>query len=58
MFNFTLLNDDQGSSDEEQKEEPRDLRSRGLCLVPLSCTSYVTNDNGSVWSPPNYSGGT
>ncbi|RWR82448.1 transcription factor bHLH110-like protein isoform X1 [Cinnamomum micranthum f. kanehirae] len=47
-----------GSSDEEQKEEPRDLRSRGLCLVPLSCTSYVTNDNGSVWSPPNYSGGT
>ncbi|XP_052168935.1 uncharacterized protein LOC127785524 isoform X1 [Oryza glaberrima] len=32
-----------------------DLRSRGLCLVPLSCTSYVTNENG-VWPPPNFRG--
>ncbi|XP_039120184.1 transcription factor bHLH110-like [Dioscorea cayenensis subsp. rotundata] len=43
----------------EEKEEPKpDLRSRGLCLVPLSCTSYVTNDNGGLWSPPNFRGGT
>lgn len=49
----------QGSEDEDNSEEPkRDLRSKGLCLVPLSCTSYVTNDNGSVWSPPNFRGGT
>ncbi|KAK3160092.1 hypothetical protein QOZ80_1BG0055080 [Eleusine coracana subsp. coracana] len=40
----------------DEKEETRpDLRSRGLCLVPLSCTSYVTNENG-VWAPPNFSG--
>ncbi|KAL5227060.1 hypothetical protein ABZP36_015325 [Zizania latifolia] len=32
-----------------------DLRSRGLCLVPLSCTSYVTNENG-IWAPPNFRG--
>ncbi|CAL4977263.1 unnamed protein product [Urochloa decumbens] len=39
-----------------QQEETRlDLRSRGLCLVPLSCTSYVTNENG-VWAPPNFRG--
>ncbi|GAY32449.1 hypothetical protein CUMW_273730 [Citrus unshiu] len=30
------------NGDEEPK---RDLRSRGLCLVPLSCMSYVTNDD-------------
>ncbi|CAM0879416.1 unnamed protein product [Alopecurus aequalis] len=38
----------------DQREEAKvDLRSRGLCLVPLSCTSYVTNENG-VWAPPNF----
>ncbi|XP_011028888.1 PREDICTED: transcription factor bHLH110-like isoform X2 [Populus euphratica] len=42
-------------------EEPkRDLRSRGLCLVPLSCMSYVTSDGGGggIWPPPNFGGGT
>ncbi|OEL32152.1 Transcription factor bHLH110 [Dichanthelium oligosanthes] len=39
----------------EQEETRLDLRSRGLCLVPLSCTSYVTNENG-VWAPPNFGG--
>ncbi|XP_010254736.1 PREDICTED: transcription factor bHLH110-like isoform X2 [Nelumbo nucifera] len=49
-----------GSGDGERNEEPkRDLRSRGLCLVPLSCTSYVTNDGSGVWPPPpNFGGGT
>ncbi|OVA18762.1 Myc-type [Macleaya cordata] len=43
---------------EGSNEGKRDLRSRGLCLVPLSCTSYVTNDDGgSVWSVPNFGGG-
>lgn len=42
------------SNARDQKEEAKvDLRSRGLCLVPLSCTSYVTNENG-VWAPPNF----
>ncbi|KAJ4701989.1 putative Transcription factor [Melia azedarach] len=51
----------QGGSMEETDEEPkRDLRSRGLCLVPLSCMSYVTNDAGAggIWPPPTFGGGT
>ncbi|XP_020268330.1 transcription factor bHLH110-like [Asparagus officinalis] len=49
----------QGAEASKEKDEAKpDLRSRGLCLVPLSCTSYVTNENGGVWSPPNYQGGT
>ncbi|BBG94890.1 basic helix-loop-helix DNA-binding superfamily protein [Prunus dulcis] len=42
-------------------ETKRDLRSRGLCLVPLSCMSYVTSDigeGGSIWPAPNFGGGT
>nr|BAK06321.1 predicted protein [Hordeum vulgare subsp. vulgare] len=34
-------------------EEPRDLRSRGLCLVPVSCTDHVAGGGGNgadVWS--------
>ncbi|CAL9749331.1 unnamed protein product [Musa acuminata subsp. burmannicoides] len=38
------------ASNGESDEPRRDLRSRGLCLVPLSCTSYVTTEQG-VWSP-------
>ncbi|MCO5555607.1 hypothetical protein L7F22_009152 [Adiantum nelumboides] len=29
------------------EESKPDLRSRGLCLVPLSCTLQVANDNGA-----------
>lgn len=47
----------QTASSEDRDEPKPDLRSRGLCLVPLSCTSYVTNENGGVWSPTNYRGG-
>ncbi|KAF5455877.1 hypothetical protein F2P56_025409 [Juglans regia] len=52
-----------GSVNDGNDQEPkRDLRSRGLCLVPLSCMSYVTGDSGvgvGVWPPaPNYGGGT
>ncbi|XP_039140672.1 transcription factor bHLH113-like [Dioscorea cayenensis subsp. rotundata] len=29
-----------------------ELRSRGLCLVPVSCTDHVANNNGAdIWSP-------
>lgn len=44
----------------ETAETKRDLRSRGLCLVPLSCMSYLTDDGGSsggVWPPPSFGGG-
>ncbi|XP_031378073.1 transcription factor bHLH110-like isoform X2 [Punica granatum] len=57
-----------GTSDRESRnedaydnEEPRqDLRSRGLCLVPLSCMSYITNDGGgggSIWPSQDFGGG-
>ncbi|KAM7256493.1 hypothetical protein ACFE04_012234 [Oxalis oulophora] len=52
----------QRGSEEWDEEPKRDLRSRGLCLVPLSCMSYVTNDGGGtgsgIWPPPNFEGGT
>ncbi|XP_039032455.1 transcription factor bHLH110-like [Hibiscus syriacus] len=36
--------------DEEEEEGQPDLKTRGLCLVPLSCMSYVTNDSGGcIW---------
>ncbi|KAB1221912.1 hypothetical protein CJ030_MR2G026728 [Morella rubra] len=49
-----------GSMNDGSEEPKRDLRSRGLCLVPLSCMSYVTGDSGGggVWPPPSYGGGT
>ncbi|TVU23004.1 hypothetical protein EJB05_32730 [Eragrostis curvula] len=28
-------------------EAKKDLRSRGLCLVPVSCTSHLADDNGA-----------
>ncbi|XP_064963097.1 transcription factor bHLH113-like isoform X3 [Musa acuminata AAA Group] len=40
------------SSDHIQDGRGNDLRSRGLCLVPISCTEHVTNSNGAdLWSP-------
>lgn len=48
----------QGSVDDGNEEQKRDLRSRGLSLVPLSCMSYVTGDGGGgIWPQPNYGGG-
>ncbi|CAH8320352.1 unnamed protein product [Eruca vesicaria subsp. sativa] len=36
----------------------RDLRSRGLCLVPVSSTEHVENSNGAdLWSPATASMG-
>jgi hypothetical protein len=41
----------------------KDLRSRGLCLVPASCTSHLADDNGAsdFWAaaaaPPPLGGG-
>ncbi|XP_050267528.1 transcription factor bHLH110 isoform X1 [Quercus robur] len=48
-----------GSVDDGNEERKRDLRSRGLSLVPLSCMSYVTGDigGGGIWPQPNYGGG-
>ncbi|KAK1266057.1 Transcription factor bHLH68 [Acorus gramineus] len=43
-----------GASDEQGDEagQRQDLKSRGLCLVPLSFTIHVESDNGAdYWSP-------
>eukprot|EP01018_Ginkgo_biloba_P029950 Gb_40387 [translate_table: standard] len=43
-----------GGSDQKKdsKEPKQDLKSRGLCLVPLSCTLHVSIDNSSdYWTP-------
>ncbi|XP_057717680.1 transcription factor bHLH110-like [Arachis stenosperma] len=44
----------------EAKHE--DLRSRGLCLVPMSCMAYIAGDDGGgcgAWQqPPNFGGPT
>ncbi|KAG1330421.1 transcription factor bHLH68 [Cocos nucifera] len=52
-----LLNDNctkkRGPPDQDANDEPKkDLRSRGLCLVPVSCTLHVGSDNGAdYWAP-------
>ncbi|CAI9786573.1 unnamed protein product [Fraxinus pennsylvanica] len=43
------------STDDENNEPKRDLRSRGLCLVPSSSLSYVTDGGGAaVWPQPQF----
>ncbi|KAJ4834103.1 hypothetical protein Tsubulata_041490 [Turnera subulata] len=46
--------EDQG---QDSRETPRDLRSRGLCLVPVSCTQHVGSDNGADYWAPAIGGG-
>ncbi|XP_066399958.1 transcription factor bHLH111-like [Miscanthus floridulus] len=44
-----------GGLDRKEKSETEiDLRSRGLCLVPVSCTPQVYRDNNGpdYWTPP------
>lgn len=40
----------------DSEEHKPDLKSRGLCLVPISCMTYLTSDacNGGLWPPPNF----
>ncbi|XP_011008318.1 PREDICTED: transcription factor bHLH68-like isoform X2 [Populus euphratica] len=42
----------------DNQDNPKDLRSRGLCLVPLSCTQHVGSDhNGADYWAPAMGGG-
>ncbi|KAL9330154.1 hypothetical protein ACSQ67_005157 [Phaseolus vulgaris] len=45
---------EQQDSEEEAK---KDLRSRGLCLVPVSCTLQVGSENGADYWAPAFGGG-
>jgi hypothetical protein len=40
-----------------QQEPKKDLKSRGLCLVPVSCTLQVGSDNGADYWAPTLGGG-
>ncbi|KAJ3680423.1 hypothetical protein LUZ60_016701 [Juncus effusus] len=41
-----------GSLDRKEKaDEEIDLQSRGLCLIPVSCTPSVCQDNADYWAP-------
>ncbi|XP_038895289.1 transcription factor bHLH68-like isoform X2 [Benincasa hispida] len=57
-----LLNDNSlkrklAPSQEEEEEEAKDLRGRGLCLVPVSCTQHVQSDiNGADYWAQAYNG--
>ncbi|XP_022843652.1 transcription factor bHLH68-like isoform X1 [Olea europaea var. sylvestris] len=47
-----------GASEENSEDEEKDLRSKGLCLVPVSCTQHVGNDiNGADYWAPALGGG-
>ncbi|PIA64866.1 hypothetical protein AQUCO_00100379v1 [Aquilegia coerulea] len=56
-----LLNDNclkrKGGPDQVSENEPKDLKSRGLCLVPVSCTLQVGSDNGADYWAPTLGGG-
>ncbi|KAE9618679.1 hypothetical protein Lal_00047597 [Lupinus albus] len=41
-----------GGGDNNGEEVTKDLRSRGLCLIPMECTVHVASSNGAdFWSP-------
>lgn len=42
---------------QDGKDKAKDLRSRGLCLVPVSCTQHVGNENGADYWAPAYGSG-
>ncbi|XP_056692975.1 transcription factor bHLH68 isoform X2 [Spinacia oleracea] len=56
-----LLNDNclkrKGGPDQDLYKEAKDLRSRGLCLVPVSCTLHVGSENGADYWAPALGGG-
>ncbi|XP_027908390.1 transcription factor bHLH68-like isoform X2 [Vigna unguiculata] len=56
-----LLNDNglkrKGAPNQDGKDKAKDLRSRGLCLVPVSCTQHVGNENGADYWAPAYGSG-
>ncbi|KAL8465925.1 hypothetical protein ACS0TY_035145 [Phlomoides rotata] len=44
--------------DSQGRSGVNDLSSRGLCLVPISCTQHVGNDTGAdYWAPAAFGGG-
>ncbi|KAM1011305.1 hypothetical protein FF1_046518 [Malus domestica] len=42
---------------ESQDHKAKDLGSKGLCLVPVSCTQHLGSDNGADYWAPAYGNG-
>lgn len=41
-----------GDGDNNEEKVNKDLRSKGLCLIPVGCTLHVADSNGAdFWSP-------
>ncbi|OIW06869.1 hypothetical protein TanjilG_19518 [Lupinus angustifolius] len=41
-----------GIGDNNGEEVTKDLRSKGLCLIPMECTVHISSSNGAdFWSP-------
>jgi len=51
-----LFPEDPGQESDEEAAK-KDLRSRGLCLVPISCTMQVGSENGADYWAPTFGGG-
>ncbi|CAH2053301.1 unnamed protein product [Thlaspi arvense] len=52
LINYSLDGGGVVTGDVRQGKKVRDLRSRGLCLAPVSSTVHVENSNGAdFWSP-------
>ncbi|KAK7261799.1 hypothetical protein RIF29_28119 [Crotalaria pallida] len=46
-----------GAPSQDGEDKRNDLRSRGLCLVPVSCTQHVGSENGADYWAPAYGTG-
>ncbi|KAG5030160.1 hypothetical protein JHK82_013759 [Glycine max] len=57
LLNENCLKRKAASEQDSQEEQKKDLRSRGLCLVPVSCTLQVGSDNGADYWAPAFGGG-
>lgn len=53
LLNETSLKGN-GAPNQDIEDKPKELASRGLCLVPVSCTQLVGNDNGADYWAPAY----
>ncbi|XP_057415816.1 transcription factor bHLH68-like isoform X2 [Lotus japonicus] len=57
LLNENCLKRKAAGDQDSQEEQKKDLRSRGLCLVPVSCTLQVGSDNGADYWAPAFGGG-
>ncbi|KAL2342551.1 hypothetical protein Fmac_003836 [Flemingia macrophylla] len=57
LVNENCLKRKAASEQDSQEEPKKDLKSRGLCLVPVSCMLQVGSDNGADYWSPAFGGG-